>query len=92
MTEIENPTPTVGTAEYDEAMVRKYAESNPESLPEQFKGDPNAYVDAWKATRAELTRAQQELASLRKVTETAPPEAAPPVPVETGAPSAPEVD
>jgi len=39
--------------------VETFARSNPDSLPPQFKGDPDKFIKSWKDMRAEITKLQQ---------------------------------
>jgi len=68
----ENYNKTVSQEDLEFKAAERYATSNPENLPPQFKGDPAKFLDSYKELRKTLTKTQQELADIRKAKETQP--------------------
>lgn len=44
---------------YEMKKAEEWAKANPSELPPQFKGDPQKFLESYKALRGELTRLQQ---------------------------------
>lgn len=66
----ENYNKTISQEEQELKMAEKFAYSNPEKLPPQFKGDPEKFMESYKELRKTLTKTQQELAATKKPKET----------------------
>ena len=77
--------PNVPTPEQEAAVIeamRKNAASNPASIPPQFGGDVDKFIDAYKNLQADYTKKSQELATFKKApVETPKPAAEPPKPL-----------
>lgn len=78
--------PNVPTPEQEAAVIeamRKNAVANPASIPPQFGGDVDKFIDAYKALQADYTKKSQELAALKKapVEPPKPPSGDPPKPL-----------
>lgn len=54
----ENSTPEQVEA-YEMKKAEEWAKANPSEIPAQFKGDPQKFLESYKALRGELTRLQQ---------------------------------
>lgn len=87
--------PNVPTPEQEAAVIeamRKNAVANPASIPPQFGGDVDKFINAYKALQADYTKKSQELADLKKtpVETPKPPSGDPPKPLHI--PDAPVVE
>ena len=59
-------TPAINSLDHEADMFQKWAENNPDLIPEEFAGNASNFADAWKHLRADYTRKTQELSSLKK--------------------------
>lgn len=64
--------------EHEIKMITLGAQADPSQIPAQFGGDVTKYTNSYREQRASLTRAQQELALLKKAPSPTPPVATDP--------------
>lgn len=60
--------------------IRKNATTNPDSIPPQFEGDVEKYINAYKELQADYTKKSQELAAIKKAPAPPTPPNTPPTP------------